>query len=357
MTLFSAMRFDERGLHLIDQRYLPIHSNWHCYQNLEDVAKAIEDMVVRGAPAIGCAAAFAIALEARRHTHLNWYAYKHDFYIGLNRLAATRPTAVNLFHAIEVMKSVAQDFLESDPVSKIVGKLEQAATSLFANDLAICRKIGEYGLKLSNSSNRLRVLTHCNTGSLATAGYGTALGVIRSIHEANKLQMVYVDETRPWLQGSRLTAYELAQDKIPFKLIADSAAAMLMANHQIDCIVVGADRIAANGDTANKIGTYSLAVIANYHQIPFYIAAPAWSFDPSILSGSEIKIEERSPAELTDIRGERIAPADTQVFNPSFDVTPANLISGIITEFGILEKPFAETISLMIATHKKALLF
>jgi methylthioribose-1-phosphate isomerase len=345
----TALRYRRGVVELIDQRLLPGDTVWIAGTDVEVVARAIETMVVRGAPAIGCAAAFGLAVDAvrfadeRRLDGARWSDYAERFARASERLARTRPTAVNLFYAINRMRGLAGTFAAAMPIAAVVDALEALASELFDHDVATCRAIGSAGATLAEG-RRLRVLTHCNTGSLATAGYGTALGVVRALHERGELEIVYADETRPWLQGARLTAYELATEGIPYKLIADSTAAYLMQQSQIDLVVVGADRIAANGDTANKIGTYGLAVQCKHHGVPFYVAAPLSTFDAKIATGAGIPVEERGADEVRTAGGRLVAPADAPVYNPSFDVTPAALISGLITEAGVLVPPFTATI-------------
>ncbi len=331
------MDFEGEVLRLIDQRVLPQAERWVDCRDLESVAKAIEDMVIRGAPAIGCSAAFGVVIEARlaaKHTQ-RWGDYRAAFARGIDRLARTRPTAVNLFYALNRMRALGDSF--GDPMAMSEGATELAALAqaLFDDDVATCKAIGRHGADAAGG-RKLRVLTHCNAGALATAGYGTALGVIRSLHERGQIELVFADETRPWLQGSRLTAYELKCEGIPHKVIADSTAAYLMQQGKIDWVVVGADRIARNGDTANKIGTYSVAVNAKYHGVEFFVAAPLSTFDFKIATGKDIPVEERSPEEVS-----KYSP----VYNPSFDVTPHALISGIITEQGVLRAPYGEKIA------------
>lgn len=331
--MFSAIRWtNDARLELLDQRRLPQSEVWVSCEELEDVAVAIETMIVRGAPAIATAAAFGLVLAAK-DLSLDAAAYA----AAIERLGATRPTAVNLFHVLRRFKELGL-FDVSSP-SQRLSLLLQTAKEVFDEDLQTCLRIGASGLDYARAEKierPLRVLTHCNTGSLATSGYGTALGVIRSLHSAGLLEKVYVDETRPYLQGSRLTAFELTKDQIPFELITDSMAAFLMQQSKIDWAVVGADRIVANGDTANKIGTYSVAVNAQYHKIPFFVAAPLATFDLSRSSGEDIPIELRSGDEVTHFQGQAIAPAGTKAYNPSFDVTPSSLIAGFFTEIGFL---------------------
>jgi methylthioribose-1-phosphate isomerase len=315
----EPIRWKGDRLELLDQRLLPDKTVYVICRTAEEVANAIKDMVVRGAPAIGCAAAFGVVLGKG-----NEQAYEV--------LAKSRPTAVNLFWALERMKK-AKD-------------LEKEALAIFAEDLAANREIGRLGAGLIRE--RARVMTHCNTGALATAGYGTALGVIRS--SKDKGISVIANETRPYLQGARLTAWELVQEGIPCTLITDSMAGHLMSRGEVDVVVVGADRIAANGDVVNKIGTYALAVLAKRHGIPFYVAAPLSTFDLEIPDGSHIPIEERPAEEVTGYRGTRWAPEGVRVRNPAFDVTPAELVTGIVCEKGIVLAPDRAKIQALIST-------
>jgi methylthioribose-1-phosphate isomerase len=341
--LFSAMKFEPGTLHLVDQRLLPTKEVWLPCDTLEKVADAIEVMVVRGAPAIGCSAAYGLAVDAHHSKASNWSAYRSTFEGSCDRLARTRPTAVNLFFAIDAMKKLVAEFVEDLPMEQVRENMTALANHLHADDIATCKAIGAHGAAMADK--KLRVLTHCNTGSLATAGYGTALGVIRKLWADGKLEVVYVDETRPYLQGARLTAFELEQEGIPYKLVADSVAAWAMQNGMIDWAIVGADRIASNGDTANKIGTYSVAVNAKHHGVKFFVAAPKTTFDGKIKTGKDIPVEERDPDEVKKWGGHPTAPENAQVFNPSFDVTPASLIDGIITEAGVLRFPYTESIA------------
>lgn len=341
--MFTPLEYHDGVLRLIDQRILPRKENWIEYKNLELTAQAIEEMVVRGAPAIGCAAAYALVLDARDTESCNWEGYQKQFNRSLERLSKTRPTAVNLFYALSKAEELSKTFSSSDDIGFVVKELENLAEDIFKDDLKTCKDIGRFGAGLAEGTKK-RILTHCNAGALATAGYGTALGVVRALHEEGLLEHVYVDETRPWMQGSRLTAYELDKEGISHSLNIDSAAAVLMSQGLVDWVVVGADRIARNGDVANKIGTYSLAVNAKYHGVKFYVAAPFSTFDFSTADGSGIKIEQRAPQEVTDLMGQRVAPEGTQVLNPAFDVTSSALIDGIITEKGILYQPFVDKI-------------
>ena len=315
----EPIRWKGDRLELLDQRLLPDQTVYITCRTAAEVAAAIRDMVVRGAPAIGCAAAFGVALEG---------GTKSSFEI----LAKSRPTAVNLFWALDRMRK-AKD-------------LKAEAEAIFNEDLAANHAMGRLGAELI--PDKARVMTHCNAGALATAGYGTALGVIRSAK--GKGISVIANETRPYLQGARLTAYELVQEGIPCTLITDSMAGHLMSKGEVDVIVVGADRIAANGDTANKIGTYALAVLAKRHGIPFYVAAPISTFDPKIPDGSQIPIEERPADEVTGYRGRRWAPEGVSVRNPAFDVTPAELITGIITERGVVLSPDRKKLQALMST-------
>ena len=313
----EPIRWKGDRLELLDQRLLPDKTKYVICRTAEEVAHSIRDMVVRGAPAIGCAAAFGVVLGKGKPK-----AYE--------MLANSRPTAVNLFWALERMKT-AKD-------------LEKEALAIYDEDLAANREIGRIGAQLI--AERSRVMTHCNTGALATAGYGTALGVIRA--SKDKHISVIANETRPYLQGARLTAWELVQEGIPCTLITDSMAGHLMSKGDVDVVVVGADRIAANGDVVNKIGTYALAVLAKRHNIPFYVAAPLSTFDPKIPDGSHIPIEERPADEVTGYRGTRWAPEGVSVRNPAFDVTPAELVTGIVTEKGIASPPYRESIAALL---------
>lgn len=343
--MFAAMHFEPGVLKMIDQRLLPAEEVWLACTDLEMVAVAIEDMVIRGAPAIGCSAAYGLALDVQKmHGEGTWASYASRFRAGVERLARTRPTAVNLFYALDKMRALADGFSPADPMAKVEGRVVALANELHADDIATCKAIGAHGAAIAKG-RKLRVLTHCNTGSLATAGYGTALGVIRSLAAAGQIEIVYADETRPYLQGSRLTAFELKSEGIPYKVIADSAAAYLMQQGKVDWVIVGADRIAANGDTANKIGTYGLAVQCKHHGVEFYVAAPLSTFDFNIPSGAAIPVEERTPEEIRVTAGRQMTPKDAGVYNPSFDVTPSSLITGIITEKGVLRPPYGPAIA------------
>jgi methylthioribose-1-phosphate isomerase len=333
------IRWDGKQLLLIDQLRLPEELTWITCKTVEDVAEAIEKMKVRGAPAIGATAAYGVAIGALANVEKNKQEFQSAIEKVCDRLAKTRPTAVNLFWAINRMRSVLSRN-ENDDVPKIVEQLVKEAEAIAEEDVRINQSIGRNGLPYI--PDHARILTHCNTGSLATVEFGTALGVVRTAHAAGKSVHVYADETRPYLQGARLTAFELSHDGIPVTVITDSMAGHLMKTGNIDLVIVGADRITANGDTANKIGTYSLAVLANYHDIPFYVAAPLSTIDFGLASGDQIVIEERSAEEVAMIAGKRIIPQGVTALHPAFDVTPHELITAIITEKGVVEKPNTE---------------
>lgn len=316
-------------LEVLEQRDLPARVRWISCRTVDDVARAIRGMSIRGAPAIGCAAAFGLALAARAKNG----ARPDRLEKARRRLAATRPTAVNLFGALERMARV----WKTDPRA-LPARLEKEAVAIAAEDRAACRRIGDFGARLL--PNDAVVLTHCNAGALATAGYGTALGIVRSAHARGKIRNVFVDETRPYLQGARLTAWELAREGIPHEVITDNAAAHFLKTEKVDAVIVGADRIAANGDTANKIGTYALALAARRHGVSFYVAAPTSTLDPSTRTGDGIPIEERAGEEVLAFAGRRVAPAGTRARHPAFDVTPAALITAIVTERGVHRPPF-----------------
>ncbi|NLM51252.1 MAG: S-methyl-5-thioribose-1-phosphate isomerase [Firmicutes bacterium] len=337
----SAIRVTEGKIELLDQRKLPTEITYMVCTSWQDVATAIKDMVVRGAPAIGAAAAYGMALAAKALQHLEPQSLLAGLEEAALGLKATRPTAVNLAWAVERMLHFARKQNTASAV-QLAELLWAEADKIAAEDVETNKKIGQYGAQLIPP--KARILTHCNAGALATVGYGTALGVIRSAVAQGKEISVFVDETRPYLQGSRLTAWELQQEQIPTTLIADNMAGFLMQKGEIDLVIVGADRIAANGDVANKIGTYSLAVLAQAHKIPFYVAAPLSTFDLQLSSGQEIPIEERSAQELTHFAGVQIAPTGIKCYNPAFDVTPAALVTAIITEAGIIKNPDTETI-------------
>ena len=332
----DAIRWNpDHTLSLLDQTGLPVREEWITYAEYTPVIGAIRAMVVRGAPAIGVAAGYAMALAARQ------FAGAEDFAARIARaadeLAASRPTAVNLFWALDRMRAAVRRF-GPDPDA-----LEREAVAIHREDAAMCRAMGEHGAAVVPEG--ARILTHCNAGALATGGYGTALGVVRAAHEQGKVSMVYADETRPLLQGARLTAYELAADGVPVTLICDDMAGALMARGQVDLVIVGCDRMAANGDFANKIGTYSLSVLARHHGIPFYTALPSSTVDLSLPDGTAIPVEERAPEEVSAFAGVQTGPAGVPVWNPAFDVTPHQLLTGIITEKGVLYPPFGRSLA------------
>jgi methylthioribose-1-phosphate isomerase len=337
----ETLRWRDGRLELIDQRRLPLEFEYVACEDAVQTANAIRDMVVRGAPAIGCTAAYGVAVEAQRHGG----AARADFDVALEAsfkvLAASRPTAVNLFWAIARMRECHAQ-TRNVSTREAAAALLALARQIHSDDIEICRAIGRHGAPLI--ADGARIMTHCNAGALATAGHGTALGVIRSARDAGKRISVIANETRPYLQGARLTAWEMVQENIPVTLATDNMAGHLMQQGRVDVIVVGADRIAANGDTANKIGTYTVAVLAARHGIPFYVAAPLSTIDLAIADGSGIPIEERDPAEVTGFRGMRWAPEGISVANPAFDVTPAALITGLITEKGVINRPDANKI-------------
>ena len=338
--MIAPVRWADERLVLIDQRARPVREVERLYARWEDVAEAIRSLAVRGAPAIGVAAAFGVVLAARQSRANTFDELFADLEVATKGLAATRPTAVNLFWALDRMRRTAEAMRGATP-DAVRGRLLIEAQAILDEDIAANRAMGEHGSALV--PDHARVLTHCNAGALATAGFGTALGVIRAAHAKGKIALVWVDETRPVMQGSRLTAWECVREGIPHRLIADVAAGSLMARGEVDMVVTGADRIAANGDTANKIGTYSVAVLAKHHGVPFYIAAPFSTIDPSLPSGSHIPIEEREGAEVRRVGSQQTAPEASPVFNPAFDVTPAELIAAIITERGIFKPPYRFT--------------
>lgn len=342
---FDTLRWRGGALEMLDQRALPEQQIYLRYDNATGVAEAIREMVVRGAPAIGCAAAFGVALGALRAAQAAPEHFTRAMEDAFEVLQASRPTAVNLFWALTRMRARLEASRPAAP-NALAENLLHEAQQIAAEDVKLNRAMGAHGAALL--SDHARVLTHCNAGALATAGHGTALGVIRSAIEAGKRIEVYADETRPFLQGARLTAWELTQDRIPVTLIADSAAAFLMSRSRIDAVIVGADRVAANGDVANKIGTYPVAVVARRHGIPFYVACPLSTIDLNAATGSSIPIEERSAEEVVGYRGNRWAPAGVAVANPVFDVTPAELVTALITERGVVREPDAAKIAALM---------
>jgi methylthioribose-1-phosphate isomerase len=356
MNQIRTLFWQDNSVVMIDQKALPLEERTLVCTRYEDVIAAINDLTVRGAPAIGVAAAMGIALGARQLQAANPGAFQRDFMAICDAFARTRPTARNLFWAIERMKGCFEKVLASEAAitpsenseaivfshEKITHALVAEAIRICEEDIAVNRKMGANGRSLIKDGDR--ILTHCNAGALATAGYGTALGVMRAACEEGKIIHVFVDETRPVLQGARLTAWELMKENIPATLITDNMAGFLMQRGKIDLVITGADRIAANGDTANKIGTYSLAVLAKENNIPFYIAAPRSTIDLSLKTGDEIPIEERSSEEVVAFQGARSAPVGMPVCNPAFDVTPHRYITAIITEAGVIRPPFEKNL-------------
>jgi methylthioribose-1-phosphate isomerase len=345
--VLTPLRWSGGALHLLDQLRLPGEEVWLRCETEQEVAAAIRTMVVRGAPAIGCAAAYGVALAARRLAARPGPSgdLLAELDGAIELLRATRPTAVNLFWALDQMRDAARDAARTTAgagVDAIVSALEARAQAIQADDIAMCRRIGQHGAALVPDG--AAVLTHCNAGALATGGYGTALGVIRAAREAGKAVRVLADETRPFLQGARLTAWELVRDGFDVTLIPDGAAAFLMSRGEVSCIVVGADRIAANGDVANKIGTYGLAVAAARHGIPFYVAAPTSTLDPATATGADIPIEERAGDELLSLGGVALAAAGARARYPAFDITPAELVTAIITDRGVARPPYGESL-------------
>lgn len=338
---FRAVAYGGGVLCLLDQRRLPAEEVYVECRGYQEVAEAIRTLAVRGAPAIGLAAAFGVVLAARELARrgVEGDAFKEEMVEAISILRGTRPTAVNLFWALDRMEAVAR----AAEQQQLVGLLEAEADRMMAEDAAACRSMTAYGADLIPDG--AGILTHCNTGALVTSTLGTALGAIRRAHESGKRLHVWVDETRPLLQGARLTAWELGRLGIPHTLITDSMAGHFMARGNVDLVMVGADRICANGDTANKIGTYAAAVLARAHGIPFYVVAPTSTVDLALAGGNLIPIEERNPEEVAGFRGVRTAPADTPVANPAFDVTPAALIAGIVTEEGVARPPYLESLS------------
>lgn len=332
----ETLRWRDGRLEMIDQRVLPARFDYLAYDSAEGVAQAIRSMVVRGAPAIGCVAAYGVALEARRMKDAPPSEFDAAMARAFDTLAGSRPTAVNLFWALERMRAALEKAQGSTP-DEIAERLIQEAHRILAEDVRANRAMGKHGEGLLRDG--ARVLTHCNAGALATAGHGTALGVIRSAVESGKHISVIADETRPFLQGARLTVWELERDRIPVTLITDNMSGHLMSRGEIDAVIVGADRVAANGDVANKIGTYMVAVLAHRHGIPFYVAAPLSTIDLKLPDGAAIPIEERGPAEVRGFAGVEWAPGSVPARHPAFDVTPAALVTALITEKGVVHRP------------------
>jgi len=346
--MIKTVEWTEEGVRMIDQRLLPDEEKYLMLRSCEEVADAIKKMVIRGAPAIGVAAAMGIAVGAKQAVGTSVADLQFDFDYMCDVMSQTRPTAVNLFWAIERMREAfRRACAESSDTEEIKRQLVAEAQAIYNEDIEANRALGRFGGELL--SDGATVLTHCNAGALATAGdYGTALGVIRGARDAGKRVAVIADETRPFLQGTRLTAWELSKDEIPVTVITDNMAGHVMKQGKVDTVVVGADRIAANGDTANKIGTYMVAVLARQHGIPFYVAAPVSTVDLSLPSGDAIPIEERDAKEVTHIRDQRLAPEGIAVHNPAFDVTPNELITAIITDKGVARPSYAESLRRLV---------
>jgi methylthioribose-1-phosphate isomerase len=344
--MIPTLTWTPDGVRFLDQTKLPLEESYVLATTYEEVADVIVTMVVRGAPAIGVSAAYGVALGAKKTAARTAQEFAPEFERICARLAGTRPTAVNLFWAIDHMKAVFKSLLASGAtLIQIQEKLLAEAHAMYAEDIAACKAMGAFGAELMPAEGG--VLTHCNAGALATCGYGTALGVIRAAVERGRKIEVYADETRPFLQGARLTAWELMADGIPTTVICDNMAASLMRQGKIQAVVVGADRIAANGDTANKIGTYNVAILAREHGIPFYVAAPWSTIDLATATGDEIPIEERPTREVTHHAGKQLTPDGVGICNPAFDVTPAKYIAAIVTERGVLRAPYAESLKEM----------
>lgn len=332
-----VIKWSNNHILLLDQRKLPSKIQYLACKNHKDVINAIKKMAIRGAPAIGIAAAMGLAMGSCSIRAKNFDSFRRRFREMADEMAQARPTAVNLGWAVQRMTSLV-DSCSSIPLDKIRQILRRESESILAEDIEINKRIGGYGEALVPGN--AVILTHCNAGALATGGYGTALGIVRAAHEAGKKIKVLADETRPWLQGLRLTCFELMEDGIPVDVIADNAAGSFMRRKMVDLVITGADRIAANGDVANKIGTYQVAVLARENRVPFYVAAPLSTIDLSIKNGDSIPIEERDPDEITHFNGRMIGPAGVKAINPSFDITPAKYITAIITEKGIVNPPY-----------------
>jgi methylthioribose-1-phosphate isomerase len=349
--MIKTVEWTSEGISMLDQRLLPNEEKYLMLRSYEEVADAIKKMVVRGAPAIGVSAAMGLALGASQSVGTSVADLEYDFAFMCKVMEATRPTAVNLFWAAERMRgALAKAKTQTSDVEQIKKRLVEEALAIFQEDIDSNRALGRFGAELI--SDGATVLTHCNAGALATAGdYGTALGVIRGAIDAGKKVAVIADETRPFLQGARLTAWELSQDNIPVTVITDNMAGHVMKQGKVDCVVVGADRIAANGDAANKIGTYMVAVLAKQHNIPFYVAAPVSTVDLATPTGEEIPIEERESREVTHLRDHQLTPAGVGVHNFAFDVTPNELIAAIITDRGVARAPYLESLRGLVAAR------
>ncbi|RLB21302.1 MAG: S-methyl-5-thioribose-1-phosphate isomerase [Deltaproteobacteria bacterium] len=336
--MIPTIKWEDAFIYIIDQRKLPGKKEWLVCRTLQDVITAIREMAIRGAPAIGVAAAMGLALGSQTIKTKNYETFKKRFLEMAGQMKLARPTAANLRWAVEKMIRIVE-IMNHNTAEEIKGALKKESQIILERDIEINQKIGQNGLQLI--PDKATILTHCNAGALATGGYGTALGVIRAAHEAGKDIRVFVDETRPLLQGIRLTAFELIEEHIPVTVIVDSAAGYLLRKKTIDLVITGADRIASNGDMANKIGSYQLAVLAKENHIPFYVAAPLSTFDLTLEEGDQIPIEERDPKEVVTLAGQKLGPEGLSAFNPAFDITPAGYISAIITEQRVLRPPFS----------------
>ncbi len=354
MSAFRSIEWKNDRLWLLDQRQLPTNTIYCDYSDYKAVAQAIQDMVVRGAPAIGVTAAFGLVLAALESSATTVDSFLRDIRLAGDYLIAARPTAVNLSWAIAHLLTLATDTAEAcDPSDSTPDSLKQVllteAQALYQADIDACKSLGLHAQTLIPDT--ATVIHHCNTGSLAAVDYGTALGIVRVAHEQGKQIHVFLDETRPRLQGASLSAYEMKAYDIPHTVIVDGASGYVMSTRKIDACLVGCDRVAANGDVANKIGTYNLALVARAHNVPFYVACPTSTLDMTLASGKEIHIEERADSEITQVKGQQITPDDTPVFNPAFDVTPAEYISAIITEKGIVYPPYAQNLKQLMETR------
>ncbi len=360
MSAFRSIEWKDDQLRLLDQRLLPAVTTYNDYSDYREVASAITTMVVRGAPAIGIAAAFGLAIAAQQSAATTKAEFLSDLHQAAEHLMAARPTAVNLAWAVQHLMKLATETAESAVLPDVVAiaalqkTLLTEAQAMCQADVEICKQLGTHAQALV--PNPATIIHHCNTGALATVDYGTAIGVIRVAHEQGKQIHVFLDETRPRLQGASLSAYEMKAFGIPHTVIVDGASGYVMKTRQVDACVVGCDRVAANGDVANKIGTYNLALVARAHNVPFYVACPTSTLDITLKSGDEINIEERAAAEITQVKGQQITPDDTPVFNPAFDVTPAEYVSAIITEKGIVYPPYAENLHQLIIQDKTKVL-
>jgi len=353
-TPWHTLRWTGEAVELLDQRLLPREERYLVCGSVEEVARAIEELAVRGAPAIGCAAALGVALAAATSRQSDVKALRAELEAAAARLGRTRPTAVNLFWALERMRRETESAAAVPGVTadNLRRHVVAFAERLVAEDVETCRALGRAGAALVPDG--ARILTHCNAGALATAGYGTALGVVRAAAEAGRAVSVLADETRPFLQGARLTAWELQRDRIPVTVLTDNMSGHLMSRGEVDLVIVGADRIAANGDTANKIGTYTVAVLAAEHGVPFYVAAPLSTIDLATSSGGDIPIEERGRDEVARLGGSEILPEGVPVRHPAFDVTPARLVTAIVTEAGVARPPYTESLAQLVRSRREA---